>query len=226
MEGEGGRINSIRSRLYDCNVFHSRKEPIQHQFTYRYFTFCLDLDEVHQLSERSFLFGLQKLKPFRFVASDSLLGLNCNTAGELKESVIRFAERMGVFSPVTRVELLAHVRTLGYSYNPAAFYFGYDGDNRLLFALVEVTNTFHEKKYILFQYLPLVEVKLMARRRSFFMSRHSWNWTHISNLDSCVLMKNFISKLILKSRVRRPFSTPFLRGEAAHLQNPTFSFTY
>lgn len=139
-------MKTFHSKLYDCEVFHSRQNPCTHRFTYRYFTFCLDLDEVKDLSKKFIFFGIEYFKPFRFVSSDSLLGSGKNTPNELKESVIRFAERMGIRTPIARVELLAHVRTLGYSYNPAAFYFGYDFEDRLLFGIVEVTNTFHEKK--------------------------------------------------------------------------------
>jgi len=164
-------VKNIRSRLYACEVFHLRKAPSVHQFTYHYFTFCLDLDEVEELSKKSLWFGVQKFKPFRFVASDSLLGSECNNVRDLKESVIQFAKRMGVNSPVERVELLAHARTLGYSYNPAAFYFGYDQDDRLLFALVEVTNTFRERKvyFVPASYTGLDEA-LGAEQKLFYVS--------------------------------------------------------
>lgn len=136
----------FRSRLYDCEVFHSRTEPVEHRFAYRYFTFCLDLDEIEALSRRHILFGTGRLKPFRFVAEDSLFGAPGCTAEELKRSIVRFAVGKGLQAPIARIERVAHVCTLGYSYNPAAFYFGYGEDDELLFGIVEVTNTFRERK--------------------------------------------------------------------------------
>ena len=139
-------MSAIRSRVYDCFVFHSRTEPVLHQFTYRYFTFCLDLDEIEKLANKSRLFGMGRLKPFRFVAKDSLFGENGNAPQDVKYSVIDYAKKMGIAATINRVEVLAHVRTMGYSYNPAAIFFGYDHEDNLLFGIVEVTNTFREKK--------------------------------------------------------------------------------
>lgn len=139
-------MTNYRSRIYDCEVFHSRHAPARHSFKYRYFTFCLDLDEVDSLAKKFSFFGTQVFKPFRFVPKDLIFGNNAPTAAAVKAAVIGFASKMGARSPIERIEFVGHVRTLGYAYNPAAFYFGYGKDDRLLFGIVEVTNTFHEKK--------------------------------------------------------------------------------
>lgn len=139
-------MNHFRSRIYDCKVFHSRQEPVPHQFTYAYSTFCLDLDEVDEIARRFLLFGVNALSPLRFVPSDSLLGAGMGSAQQFKRSVIQFAQEKGVNTPIARVELLGSVRTFGYSYNPAAFIFGYGQGDQLLFGIVEVTNTYYEKK--------------------------------------------------------------------------------
>ncbi len=102
---------------------HSRSRPTRHAFKYRYFSFCLDLDEVSELSARSRLFGLQFWKVFRFVAEDYIFGGPGKTAQEVKDAVITYAQSKGVSAAIDRVELVAHMRTLGFSFNPAAFYF-------------------------------------------------------------------------------------------------------
>lgn len=132
-----------RSRIYDCQVVHWRTRPVRHRFCYRYFTFCLDLDEVDELQRHSWLF---RLRVFRFRAADFIFGQKSGDARALKAAVVELARHKGVVAPIARVELVAHLRTFGYVFNPAAFYFCYDDAGRALCALVEVTNTFGEKK--------------------------------------------------------------------------------
>lgn len=136
----------LRSRLYDCEVLHSRLHPIRHRFRYRYFTFCVDLDEIEALERRYPLFGYVRWRPFRWVGRDFIFGARAHTPQEFKSAVIEFAARQGTTDPIYRVELVAHLRTLGYAYNPAAFYYCYGAQDELLCAIVEVTNTFREKK--------------------------------------------------------------------------------
>jgi DUF1365 family protein len=63
----------------------------------------------------------------------------------LKQAIRDYAGQKGV-SGVERIELVAHMRTFGYTFNPAAFYFCYGEDDLPLCAVLEVTNTYREKK--------------------------------------------------------------------------------
>jgi DUF1365 family protein len=134
---------ALRSRIYDCQLTHWRAQPVRNRFRCSYFTFCLDLDELDELPQHSWLF---RLGVFRFLATDFVLGQKSGNASQLKATVVELARHKGVATPVARVELVAHLRTFGYVFNPAAFYFCYDGAGRVLCAVVEVTNTFGEKK--------------------------------------------------------------------------------
>lgn len=134
------------SRLYDCEVVHARNQPVRHAFTYRYFSFCIDLDEITNLSVKSRLFGLQRWKVFRFAAEDYIFGGPGKTPQAVKEGVIAYVRSHGESRAICRVEFVGSMRTFGYSFNPAAFYFCYGEDEALLCGIVEVTNTFGEKK--------------------------------------------------------------------------------
>ena len=136
-------LSAFRSRIYDCQVIHQRVLPVRKRFRYRYSTFCLDLDEIDALSRRSWLF---RLGVFRFVASDFIFGQKQGGARALKAAISELVRSKGVETAIARVELVAHLRTFGYVFNPAAFYFCYDEAERVICALVEVTNTFREKK--------------------------------------------------------------------------------
>ena len=155
----------LSTRIYDCNIFHSRNLPVKHAFSYRSFNFCIDLDEVESLSRHSIFFGLDRFKPFRFVPADSLFAGKNSTALDLKRAVISYAEEKGVQESIHRVEFLGNVRTFGYSYNPASFFFGYSHDQRVLFGIVEVTNTFKEKKAY---FIPLQENSLISQQAKLF----------------------------------------------------------
>lgn len=137
----------LRSRLYDCRVIHARTQPKPHRFDVSYFTFCLDLDEVERLSKRLRLFGTKWTSIFRFLPDDFIFGNGALSAASTKESVIRYVASKGAPShEIVRVELVAHMRTAGYAFNPAAFYFCYRSDGSLVCGVLEVTNTYREKK--------------------------------------------------------------------------------
>jgi DUF1365 family protein len=137
---------ALRSRLYDCAVTHSRSLPVENRFEYRYFTFCLDLDEIDEIASRSRLLGRGVLSAFRFCGEDFIFGRSGSTPAELKERVIEYARHKGVTDTIERVELVGHLRTFGHSFNPAAFYYCYDSADSAVCAVLEVTNTYREKK--------------------------------------------------------------------------------
>jgi DUF1365 family protein len=162
-----------RSRIYDCVVTHSRERPVAHRFSYRYFTFCLDLEEADRLADTSLLFAA---RVFRFLPGDFIFGRAGGSARELKAAVIDLARKKGVTVPLARVELVANLRTFGYAFNPAAFYFCYDDLDHAVCAIVEITNTFREKKSYfleklegtqrkLFYVSPFVELESLFRFR-------------------------------------------------------------
>lgn len=152
---EAARPGAVRSRLYDCQVVHVRTHPVRSAFRYRYATFCLDLDEIEAL--RGPWFGTRWWNVFRFVPEDFLFGVADGGAGSggadpspqpataMKRAVLTYAASKGV-TDVARVELVAHMRSFGYAFNPAAFYYCYDHTDRLRGAIVEVTNTYRERK--------------------------------------------------------------------------------
>jgi DUF1365 family protein len=97
----------------------------------------LDLDEVEQL--QGLFFGSRWWNVFRFAPADFIFG------SSMKQAIRDYACGKGV-DGIERIELVAHMRTLGYAFNPAAFYFCYGENDEVLCAILEVTNTFHEKK--------------------------------------------------------------------------------
>ena len=131
-----------RSRLYACEMTHVRAQPARRVFTNRFHWFCLDVDEIPRLATALTLFGVTAASAFRFAQRDFWFAQH----GKIKAEMQRLASAHGIHAPIHRVELLGHMRTLGYAFNPAAFYFAYDINDELLFSCLEVTNTYREKK--------------------------------------------------------------------------------
>ncbi|MCB1157055.1 MAG: DUF1365 domain-containing protein [Leptospiraceae bacterium] len=131
----------LNSKIYDCVLSHHRLFPKKNSFTYKAFTFFLDLDEIESISKKMKLFSKGKFNLFSFAEQDHILLGNKN----LKDSIIQLAKENGVNEKITKVYLLTNLRILGYVFNPVSFYFCLNQD-KLLCAVAEVNNTFGERK--------------------------------------------------------------------------------
>jgi len=103
--------SALRSCLYDCSVMHHRLAPKEHHFRYGIFQFCLDLDELDELSARLRLFHRNRPALYRFNDSDHL-----PAAGDLgtKAAILAWVASQGLPLPAdTRVLLLTHCRVFG-----------------------------------------------------------------------------------------------------------------
>ena len=213
------------SWLYESTIKHIRWIPRWRCFTYRYTHFCLDLSEVEALSQRSFFFGTPRWKLFRFVAEDYLFGKNCKNAAQMQACILQVAEQQGVKSP-TRVLLVSHMRTFGYAFNPAAFYYVFS-EHGLEGVFVEVTNTYREQKAYWvppsgkrcakhFYVSPFIEVRsdfefqLQSPEETFVACIRSWD-----SQKNLVLEAVLVGKRCAWSELRLFFS--FLRFPCAGL---------
>ena len=132
----------MNSCLYQCDVMHHRLEPKKNRFLYKIFMVCFDLDEIDALTQKLRLFSRNRFNLFDFRDSDHME----SSGRTLKENILEYARSRGVELPGGRVTLVTHVRFLGYIFNPVCFYFCYDKEDRLACAVVEVENTYREKK--------------------------------------------------------------------------------
>jgi DUF1365 family protein len=136
----------VTSCLYECRVMHHRLAPREHQFCYRIFMFLLDLDEIDSISARIPFFSRNRWNLFEFRDADHL----SDARRGVKEKLAGYLAENGVIFPRGgRVTLLTLPRVLGYIFNPVSFYFCFDESGAPLCAVVEVTNTFREKKLYL-----------------------------------------------------------------------------
>jgi DUF1365 family protein len=136
-------VEALNSCLYECAIFHERLSPKKHAFTNRCFFFYLDLDELPKLAHRFRFFKIEKPAFYQFKAADHM---PLKTTGNLKERVIHAFQQAGLQEPIEKIALLAHVRTLGYIFNPISLFFAFNRTGQCVGSLAQVENTFREMK--------------------------------------------------------------------------------
>lgn len=130
------------SCLYDCSVLHRRTWPKQHEFVYKIFLFCLDLDELAELPEKIPFFGVNAPGLYSFHDKDHFeLG-----AGGARANAEAFLKQHGISERPAKILLLTNTRFLGYTFNPISIWFCSRADGSPLAAIAEVGNTFRELK--------------------------------------------------------------------------------
>ncbi len=132
----------MNSALYECTVSHERLSPKRHAFSYRLFSFALDLDEVDAVAARIPWFSHNQRNLYAFFDADHV---DCGRASA-RENVIELLRQHGVGEPSGRITLVTNVRIAGYVFNPVSFFFVDDVHGQPLAAVAEVNNTFGETK--------------------------------------------------------------------------------
>lgn len=138
----------MNSSIYTCKVMHNRLSPKKHSFWYTIYLFYLDLDEIPLLAKKHFFFGFHRFNLFNFRDKDHLQlpRENPDTTKSVREHLTQYVADHGVILGNGKVMLLTNLAVLGYNFNPVCFYFCYDEGGKPLCAVVEITNTYHEKK--------------------------------------------------------------------------------
>lgn len=132
------------SCIFEGRVRHSRKEPVQHRFTYRLFLMYVDLSELPTLFDRYWLWSAKRAALARFRRSDHV----GPESVPLDEAVRDLVEARTGNRPRGRIRLLTHLSYFGYCFNPVSFYYCYDeSDNDIETIVVEVNNTPWREQY-------------------------------------------------------------------------------
>lgn len=123
----------MKSAIYSGKVFHRRLHPKAHEFAYSDTLFYLDLEEL----QSSKLAVIQECSK-RFLRSDHY----GESSEPLIDSVRGFLFQNLGFTPAGSIQILTHIRQMGYVMNPVSFYFCWSEDDSQLEAVVaEVHNT-------------------------------------------------------------------------------------
>lgn len=138
----------MNSSIYTCKVMHHRLSPKKHSFWYTIYLFYLDLDEISLLAKKHRIFGFNRFNLFNFRDKDhmQLPRESPDLSKGVREHLTAYLMENGVVLGRGKVMLLTNLAVLGYNFNPVCFYFCYDEHGQPLCAVVEITNTYHEKK--------------------------------------------------------------------------------
>ena len=124
---------------------HHRRQPRVHRFEYGLFMAYIDLDELEALHSQLRFFGWNRRALYSFRDADHIV--THSPSGSLRNHLQQWLLSEGVLLPRdARIRLLTLPRFLGYIFNPISFYFCFDSQERPLFAVAEVQNTFGELK--------------------------------------------------------------------------------
>lgn len=136
-------VNEVTSAIYECRVMHHRLAPKVHHFEYNVFYLWLDLDELDALDASLGCFSRNLWNLFSFRDDDHFE----RDGRDVKTKLFAWLAEQGFdTSRIARVRLLTFPRVIGYIFNPVCFFYCFDAVGDPVCAVVEVTNTFHEKK--------------------------------------------------------------------------------
>lgn len=135
----------MNSCFYECDVFHRRLRPKQHEFLYRVFYFFLDLDELDEAARRLKIFSVNRPNLYSLRDKDHF-----QYEGKVRpiaQNMREFLERSGCpLEAGGSIRMLCFPRMLGYVFNPVTLYFCHNADGTPHTSVVEVGNTFRELK--------------------------------------------------------------------------------
>lgn len=139
----------LKSRLYRCKVTHKREKPRRNFFSYNIYMFLIDLDETEKISRQFGVISHNRFNLFGFYDRDHFRKQDRNNPQTIREKLLEYLQSMGVGFVPARIELLTSLRILGYVFNPVSFYYLYDENDHVKYAIAEVSNTFGEMKFYL-----------------------------------------------------------------------------
>ena len=138
MSTNGENPSAMKSRLYRGTLFHTRRSPKRHSFSYRVFMPFVHLQSLPALVDDIPFWSARRFAPARFKREDFLGDPNKPLIDEVRR---RIREETGNEHDGP-IYLLANWRYFGFQINPIACYFCYDpSGDRLQYLVAEVTNT-------------------------------------------------------------------------------------
>ncbi|MBA0045031.1 DUF1365 family protein [Mycobacteroides sp. LB1] len=118
--------------LYRTRITHVRRSPVSHRFTYRGYSWYVDIDNLPRLPR-----GLASLANFQ--VRDHLWGDADDT---LRQRVDRFLASRQIAGSGGTITALLQARVLGYVFNPLSLYWCHDRAGNLVHVIAEVHNTY------------------------------------------------------------------------------------
>jgi cyclopropane-fatty-acyl-phospholipid synthase len=126
----------MNSKIYRGKVMHARESPVVHRWTFPFYFYAIDLDELSQLDRTVKGFGYNHWKPVSIRDDDYLKG-----RGGFRE---RLSEHIDT-AEIDRIVLITVARFMAKVFNPVSFYYCLDAEGFPICMVAEVNNTFKER---------------------------------------------------------------------------------
>ncbi|MGX9673967.1 DUF1365 domain-containing protein [Mycobacterium sp. HM-7] len=124
----------VRTRIH-----HARAVPVRHAFTYRSYSWLVDLDTLPTYP--------RLLRPLAGFHAADHVGDPHQT---LRENVDSYLGEHGIDLGGGHIRMLANARVFGFVFNPLTLYWCHDAGGALVCAIAEVHNTYGERhRYLL-----------------------------------------------------------------------------
>ncbi len=135
----------MNSSIYRGTLIHKREYIKDHLLKYKVFMFYLDLDEIQEIIKKIYFISYNKFNLYSLYDKDHFFFQD--RYRHIKENLIDYLKSLNLEIP-DKIFLLTNLRFLGYVFNPVSFYYCFK-NQRLIYILSEVNNTFNEQKPIL-----------------------------------------------------------------------------
>ncbi|WP_026552068.1 DUF1365 domain-containing protein [Arthrobacter sp. H20] len=124
----------MTAALYPTTIRHVRRSPLHNEFTYRSYSWLVDLNDLPELP--------RPLRPFAVFSAADHLG---DPARTIRSNVATYLATRGINDADGRVTMLASGRVLGHVFNPLSLFWCHRVDGSLAAVIAEVHNTYGER---------------------------------------------------------------------------------
>ena len=131
----------MRSAVLRGALTHQRHQPFKHDFVYSHSMLLIEISDLEDTRRLSWLLGYNKWRIFSIYDKYHLAD---SSEKDLKSKVAEIFFEHSLRTSKNETYVLTTPSFLGYTFNPATFYFHVASDGAFLAAAVEVSNTFGE----------------------------------------------------------------------------------
>ncbi|MEV4991337.1 DUF1365 domain-containing protein [Pseudarthrobacter sp. LMD1-1-1.1] len=125
---------TMEASIYRTSISHVRRTPLKNAFTYRSYSWFVDVDNLPRLP------GL--LRPLAVFRAGDHLG---DPDADIRSNVERYLRTQGIEPDGGAIHMLTSARVFGYVFNPLTLFWCYRSTGELQCVVAEVHNTYGER---------------------------------------------------------------------------------
>ena len=135
----------MNSKILLSSIVHKRFGEIDHLFKYKVPSIFLDLDELEQIKNKSYIFSINSFNILSFNEKDH----GYRDDRKIRDYIIDHLKKYNVQYKKLKIKILCFPRILGYVFNPLSVIYCYDYE-QLISIFYEVKNTSNEQHTYVF----------------------------------------------------------------------------